>query len=361
MRKQRKNFRDAIFVITEERGCPIYNVGEELKVEKSSLFVPTHKPGCLILAEEITKIVTSKDNFSGFSKLGVHKSRFDCGKCQGSIHFEFKKEKGYATLQMKLLDQTEERRRRQRLEKFFDVFRDLSIFESLDDDALTDLTVLLDVKTIPEGKVVIKQGTPGSHLYIILNGELSVKADDGSNIAGLSPGNIFGEMSLLTGEPATTSIHTVTATQVAMLSIKNFKHVLKKHPVLQLFLLKMLVDRAQTMTLRSGNIASGMTGELAEIPAIDLFQLINSSQKTGSIHLLLGQGKAMVFFKEGEIIYARFLNLQNQDAVYALLGVKSGHFSYTRGIPSKLDKLPPIGGFMGIIMEGLQRLDEHKD
>ncbi len=168
-------------------------------------------------------------------------------------------------------------------------------------------------------------------------------------------------MSLLTNEPVSNSIHTHSATQVAMLSVKNFKHVLKKYPVLQLFLLKMLVDRAQTMTLRSGHITSGMTGELDEIPAVDLFQLINTSQKTGTIDLALDQGRGMVFFKDGEIIHARYLSLRDQEALFALLEIKSGHFSYTRGIPDNFINHPPIGAFLGMLMEGLQRIDEKKD
>jgi len=357
-----RKFRDAIFIVTEERGCPIYNVREELEVGKFSLTVPSLKPSCLILAEEITKIVTSRESFRDkMSMFSSKKSRFNCGGCQGIIHFEFKKEKSYVTSQMKLLNQTEERRRRQRLDKFFGIFRNLSIFESLDDDALGDLTILLEVKTIPMAKVVIKRDEPGNHLYIIMNGLVSVQAKDGSKIAETGSGGIFGEMSLLTGDPVTNSIHTITATQVAMLSIKNFKHALKKHPVLQLFLLRMLVDRAQTATLRSGNITSGMTGDLTEIPAVDLFQLINSSQKTGRIDLILDMGKAAVWFKDGEIVQANFLKLRDKDAVFALLGVKNGHFSYTRGVPDELENLPSIGDFLGILMEGLQRIDEDQE
>ena len=354
MKETLRKFRDAVFIVTEERGCPIYNVREEFEVDKFSLTVPSLKPGCLILAEEITKIVTSRESFRDkMSMFSSKKSRFNCGGCQGIIHFELKKERGYVTSQMKLLNQTEERRRRQRLDMFFVIFRNLSIFESLDDDALSDLTVLLEVKTIPMAKVVIKRGEPGSHLYIIMNGLVSVQAQDGSKIAETGSGGIFGEMSLLTGDPVTNSIHTITATQVAMLSIKNFKHALKKHPVLQLFLLRMLVDRAQTATLRSGNITSGMTGDLTEIPVVDLFQLINSSQKTGRIDLILDMGKAEVWFKDGEIIQAHFLKLRDKDAVFSLLGVKYGHFSYTRGVPSELENLPSIGDFLGNIDGGL--------
>ena len=238
--------------------------------------------------------------------------------------------------------------------------RNLDIFESLEDDALSDLTLLLELTTIPIDKVVLKKGDPGSNMYIVLSGQVAVMADDGTRIAEMGEGKIFGEMSLLSGEPVTSSIYTLAETQVAKLSVKNFKHVLKKYPVLQLFLFKLLVVRAQTMTLRSGNITSGMSGELAEISIVDLLQLINSSQKTGRLDLALEEGKAMVFFKEGEIIHARLLTLRNKEAVYALLPVKSGHFAYTKGIPQELDKLPPIGGFMGILMEGLQRIDENK-
>jgi CRP-like cAMP-binding protein len=352
-------YPQAIFLVTEERSCPLYNIGDELKVENFSFSVSSYKSGCLYLSQEIIKILSSPDRLGGFSKFGTQKKRFDCGGCGGLIHFEYKKEKDYATVQMKLLNDAEDRRRQKHLDKFFGVLRKLELFESLDDDTLSDLTVLLDLKTIPVGKEVVKKGDPGSHLYIILKGEVAVLGDDNSLVAEMSDGEIFGEMSLLSGDPMPNGVHTRTVTQLAMLSVKNFKHVLTKFPVLQLFLFKLLVDRAQTMTLQSGNITSGMTGELSEIGIVDLLQLINSSQKTGTIDLTLELGRAMIFFKEGEIIYARFLKLRNRDAVFKLLSIKNGRFSYTKGIPPELDKLAPIGGFMGLMMEGIQKIDEN--
>ena len=360
LKKPVKKIRNAIFIVTEERSCPIYNIGDEFKVENFSLSVPSYKPDCLYLAQEIAKVIESRESYVGFSKsqFGSQKAKFNCGGCDGLLHFEFKKERDFATLQMKLLNESEERRRRQHLDKFFGVLRNLDFFESLDDDALSDLTMLLEMRTFSSDKVIIKKGDPGSYLYIVLKGLVAVIAPDGSGIAEIGEGGIFGEMSLLSGEPVTSSIHTITETQVAMLSFKNFKHVLKMYPVLQLFLFKMLVDRAQTLALRAGRITSGMTGELSEITTIDLFQLINSSQKTGTIDLPLEQGRATIFFKEGEIIHARFLDLRDTDAVFALLNVKRGHFMYTKGIPKEFDTLPPIGGFIGLMMEGLQRIDE---
>ena len=352
-----KTTRDAIFLITQEKACPIYNVGDEIKVENYSLSI-SHKPICLILAEDIVKLLSSRDSFGAFSKRAAQKSSFACSGCEGKIGFEFKKDKDFATLQMKLLNEAEEKRRRQHLDKFFGVLRSLAIFEPLDDDALSDLTLLLDLKNIPVDKVVIKKGAPGDHLYIVLEGEVTVIAEDGSKIAQLVVGDIFGEMSLLSGEPVSNSVQTSAASRVAMLSVKNFKQIIIKYPVLQLFLFKILIERAQTMALKAGNITSGMSGELEEISLVDLLQLINSAKKTGTISLALDNGKAMVFFRDGEILYARYLENRNREAFFSLLGETSGHFTYTKGIPPELDNRPPIGDFMGMLMEGLQRIDE---
>lgn len=359
MKKTANKFKEAIFIVTEERSCPIYNTGDEFKVENFRLTGPLHKPGCLYMVQAITSAITLEEKYSRFSRSSGQKERMDCGGCEGMLFFEFKKDKEFATLQMKLLKDSEERRRRQHLEKYFLVLRNLDIFESLEDDALSDLTQILTFATIPADKVVIKKGEPGSNMYIVLTGRVGVIAGDGARIAEMRDGEIFGEMSLLSGEPAVSSVHTLAETHVAKLSAKNFKHVLKKYPVLQLFLFKLLVARAQTISLRSGNITSGMSGELAEISIVDLLQLINSSQKTGRFDLALERGRALVCFKDGEIVYARFLDFRNKEAMYALLQVKNGHFAYTKGIPEELDRLSPIGGFMSILMEGLQQIDEN--
>lgn len=350
--------RDGIFLITEENSCPIYSVGDELKVETFSLTVSDYKPGCLQLSSDLTEIVTAKEGFSTIPSLSRKKTRFQCGGCGGQITFEYKKDKDFATLQMKLLKETEERRKKKHLKQFFGVLRNLQIFDPLDDESLGDLTVLLELTTIAMGKTIIGKDEAARNLYIILSGEAEVREDDGSPLALLKGGDIFGEMSLLSGEPVAKSVHSIANSQLALLSTKNFKLILKKFSVLQLFLFKLFIDKAQAITLQSGNITSGMTGELSEIGVVDLLQLINSSMKTGVIEFFLEQGRAMVFFNEGEIIYARFLKLRNKEALYKLLSQKVGRFTYSKGIPEEISSLPPIGGFMGLMMEGVQNLDE---
>ena len=64
-----KEFRDAIFVVTEERACPIYNVGEEFRVEGMGLSVPEAKPVCLMMVRELMQM-NDCDHFDLFAHYG---------------------------------------------------------------------------------------------------------------------------------------------------------------------------------------------------------------------------------------------------------------------------------------------------
>ena len=184
--------------------------------------------------------------------------------------------------------------------------------------------------------------------------------DEGQTLSEMGVGEIFGEMSLLSGEPVTTTIHSRKKTRLATLSSKDFKHVLRMYPVLQVFFYKMLVERSQANTLRAGTISSGMTGKLSEIHAVELFQLINSSQKTGKVQLMLDDGRAVVTFNEGELVKARYKGFDGKEAFFALLAKGEGDFTYTSGLSLEEKELPVIGGFMGLIMEGMRRVDEQE-
>jgi CRP-like cAMP-binding protein len=353
-------YRNAIFTITEERSCPIYNVGEEFKVENDALTVPDAKSACLILVRELMKAVAERQSLERFSPYGVKKVRFECGGCTGLISFEFRREKEFATPQMKLLAVAEQREKMRHLDKFYDTLRTLEIFEPLDENSLRDLAGQLQVKEYGANKIVLKKGDPGTNLYIVLEGRIAVIGDEGQTLAEMSVGDIFGEMSLLSGEPVTTTIHSRELTRLAALSSKNFKHVLNKFPILQVFFYRMLVERSQANTLRAGTISSGMTGKLSEINAVELFQLINSSQKTGKVRLVLDDGGAVVTFNEGELVKVQYKELADKEALFALLAKGEGSFTYTSGLSSEEKEFPVLGGFMGLIMEGMRRVDEQE-
>ncbi|MCI5147057.1 MAG: Crp/Fnr family transcriptional regulator, partial [Candidatus Electrothrix sp. AR3] len=197
-------FRNAVFVVTEECSCPIYNVGEEFTVHDSALAIDWDKQVCLIMVQELLKVLADTRLFERRITLGgMQRAKFECGGCSGLIRFEYKKEKAYSTLQMNLLKVAEQRAKKQLIEEFFGLLREMDIFEPLDDFDLQDLALLMKLKRYAANKVIIEAGERGTHFYVILSGTAAVVREDNEIIAEMGPGEIFGEMSLLSHQTKT--------------------------------------------------------------------------------------------------------------------------------------------------------------
>ncbi|PIE57749.1 MAG: hypothetical protein CSA33_06790 [Desulfobulbus propionicus] len=103
-----------------------------------------------------------------------------------------------------------------------------------------------------------------------------------------------------------------------------------------------------------------ITGQLDAILPAELLQVFHMHQKTGHLLMEVQGGSARVTFREGGLLAARYGELDNQQAVYALLAEKSGTFRFIPGLPDSLMQAREIGDFMMILMEGLRRLDEEE-
>jgi hypothetical protein len=210
--------------------------------------------------------------------------------------------------------------------------------------------------------MLIEEGMPGTHLYILIAGQAGVINRNSEIFAKLKRGDVFGETSLLTGRPAYPSVCSLTPVQLIVLNSKNFRQALSSYPNLNSFFWNIMMTRAKANLIRSCQINSGMSGELACISLVDLFQLINSGRKSGTLDLMLPDGHASVFFnKEGEIVHATFGQLQGKEALFTLLTQENGSFTYTvENLPAPYRKKERLGEFMGLLMEGLQHADESR-
>jgi len=352
-------FRNGVFIITEENYCPLYHVREEMHINEGILTLPAGKPTCLTLARELVLIATADSSYEGYSKRGESKNKFECGGCTGLIRYEFKKEKGFATLQMKLLVAAERREKIQGTVQFAGLLRSIQLFSVLSDEDLLDLATLLEMSDYPWQFPITQKGDPGDRLFILLSGKAEVIDDRGITLAELHKGEVFGEMSLLSGERVSTTIMAAEPCQIAVLSQKNFRHILNRFPALQVFFYKLLVSRITKMNLlRAEELASGMVGQLSDISAVELCQMINANQKTGHLNLEYDEEKGSIVFNEGELVYAEIEGLVGKDAFYKILSLDRGRFNFSQGLTPEEEKRDVIGGFMAMLMEGMKRLDD---
>ncbi|MBU1566400.1 MAG: DUF4388 domain-containing protein [Proteobacteria bacterium] len=353
------HFRNGIFIITEEDHCPLYNVREELRVNEGILTLPASKPTCLVLARELISLASADNSFENYSSGNIEKAKFECGGCVGLIRFEYKKEKEFATLQMKLLAAAERREKIKETAGFGGLLRAIDIFSPLSDEDLLDLATLLELVEYPWQFPITQKGDPGNRLYILLTGKAEVIDDHGVTLVELERGEVFGEMSLLSGERVSTTIMAAETCLVAVMNHKNFRHILNRFPALQVFFYKLLVSRITNMNLqRAEELASGMVGQLSDISLVELCQMINVNQKTGRLNIEFEEKRAVIMFNEGELVHSELNGIVGKEAFYQILSLNIGRFKFSQGLTEKEKRRDVIGGFMGMLMEGMKRLDD---
>lgn len=352
-------FRDGVFIITEEDHCPLYNAGEEMEVSEGLLKLPVSKPTCLTLARDLIEIASVVKKFETFRAGSSEKVKFECGGCTGLIRFEYKKDKGFATLQMKLLAAAERREKIQGVNRFAGLLRSIDTFSALGDEDLLDLATLMELVDYPWQFPITQKGDPGNRLFILLSGRAEVIDDQGVILAEMGKGEVFGEMSLMSGDRVTMTIMTATPCQVAVLDQKDFHHILNRFPALQVFFYKLLVKRITKINeQRAEELASGMVGQLTDISAVELCQMVNSNQKTGRLNIEFEDLRGHIIFNEGEVVHAAFNNIVGKEGFFEILALEDGRFKFVQGLSKKEKEYEVIGGFMGMLMEGMKHLDD---
>jgi small-conductance mechanosensitive channel/CRP-like cAMP-binding protein len=97
------------------------------------------------------------------------------------------------------------------------------------------------------GEPVVEQGARADSLYVVESGELAVfvAGADGASVevGQLGPGDAFGEMALLTGEPRTATVKAKTAASLYRIDKDALAPLLKLHPGLAVELSRLVAGR----------------------------------------------------------------------------------------------------------------------
>lgn len=124
-----------------------------------------------------------------------------------------------------------------------DELRALPLFSGLSDAGLERLAARAGELECEAGQVLALPGDPGSGMYVVLEGTVSVEMRGGWHTE-LGPGNFFGEVALLVPE-ATRVARVRAATPVRCLSIprEEFLALVESEPSLALAMLRELARR----------------------------------------------------------------------------------------------------------------------
>ncbi|MBI3405839.1 MAG: Flp pilus assembly complex ATPase component TadA, partial [Acidobacteria bacterium] len=112
-------------------------------------------------------------------------------------------------------------------------------------------------RDFPPNQTVVREGQPGSSMFFITGGKVEVRKKDPNTsidflLTDLGPGQCFGEMALLTGEPRSATVVSLEPTTVGVLEQQDFQELVLSHPKIALSLTKILAGRVQSASQQVG-------------------------------------------------------------------------------------------------------------
>ena len=126
-------------------------------------------------------------------------------------------------------------------------FRRVNLFKALNDEEFTLISSASDKRFFREGELIIKQGAQGSSMFLISEGvvEVSLKNDSENEIivGNLTIGEVFGEMSLLTGAPRVATAKAKRPVVLFEINKEIFSKILKNNDAVLESLSQILASR----------------------------------------------------------------------------------------------------------------------
>jgi CRP-like cAMP-binding protein/rhodanese-related sulfurtransferase len=116
------------------------------------------------------------------------------------------------------------------------------IFRDLPKDALDAIARATQYQVAPQHTIISREGDPAERLYIISSGRVRIfrRSEEGREIdlAIQGPGEVFGEMALLTGEPRSADVEALDEVHLMVVSKAHFDRIVRDFPDISKIFLK---------------------------------------------------------------------------------------------------------------------------
>ncbi|PID76577.1 MAG: hypothetical protein CSB24_05915 [Deltaproteobacteria bacterium] len=344
----------ATFEICENNNCPLYDLNDRFELSDKTLTVPEDKKVCLIFVREITQLLFSL--MASGNKEDTDKV-YSCSGCKGLIKFK------------QITPETDINESKKRKKALVDALM-LEHFGMTSENELLPMIPSAQLKEFisgctksefKRGEVLIEKGGISNRVYFILRGGVVVE-DGPVKISHIGDGEIIGEMSCLGASVSSISVRCSQDTVLFFCSGEDFGRLLEKSSAVQLFMAQLLAKRLSSANrARTDMLNSCMTGRIDEMVPAELLQVFNMHSKTGVLTLEMADGYGSISFREGAIVSAFYNELDDQDAVFAILAEREGIYKFVAGLSPQEMEAEEIGDFMGLLMEGVRRIDEEME
>jgi CRP/FNR family transcriptional regulator, cyclic AMP receptor protein len=135
-----------------------------------------------------------------------------------------------------------------------DALRRVWIFQGLSQEELEHLSGLAQTKIYKPRETIVEKGALATEFFVLLRGRAKVGAPgaDGSHAAinVMGPGEVFGEIAILDGQPRSATVTTLEECEMAVVNKNAFNDLLTASPSIAVKLLNVLAGRVRELTTR---------------------------------------------------------------------------------------------------------------
>jgi small-conductance mechanosensitive channel/CRP-like cAMP-binding protein len=144
----------------------------------------------------------------------------------------------------------------------------IPLLSQLEPAVTSELADAGHLREFPPNAVIVSEGDAGDSLYVVVAGVLEASRKDAhgaaETIGRLHPGEVFGEMSLLTGAPRSATVVAASPVTLVEISKNHLEPIFRSHPGL----ITQLAEIEAARLLSNHNVAPLSPAEHAEIEEV---------------------------------------------------------------------------------------------
>lgn len=112
-------------------------------------------------------------------------------------------------------------------------------------------------KEFPRGSVLFREGEPGRDMFVVHEGRVRISKSAGGKetlLGTLGPGEFFGEMSILSGNPRSATATCDSPCKLLVVDQRTFEAMIRGHGEIALRMIRTLADRLQSANEQIENL-----------------------------------------------------------------------------------------------------------
>ncbi|MCZ6635903.1 MAG: Crp/Fnr family transcriptional regulator [bacterium] len=151
-----------------------------------------------------------------------------------------------------------------------ELLKKVPLFANLADGELDALAQVTLLRTFSKNAMIIWAEDEGDSFFAIQSGEVKVSATgkDGREIilSTLGPGEFFGDMSLLDGEPRSANVTALEETEALVMRRSDFHRALRQYPSIGVHMMVTLASRLRHADYQTATLALlGITDRISSV------------------------------------------------------------------------------------------------